>query len=396
MNPAPLLPTWWHRIAEEMSKFLAGKFARMKRTDGSDTAIDSSTSKLSENNEIEETRAKPKPVGHGTKIITTNKRFVIEKATLNGNSSQHDASTPELKSVRPLNAQNKAMTSSKHTEERTPVPRRIIDVDHSKRASWQPRSALKNNRDMDSKDKKKCVTIKDEKPKITNHRTANGSDAIRDASNIRSHRIRRLSEGSNVDSSVDFKSHMVVKSDSSCSAGEDVPDKCVTAASSSISSKDLTKSAATDSKSSDDHNAINIGSNQVVDDPQQSKTESGKPDLPKPDSKEETATATPAILINGAKTESTVDNSNASSIIPSVKDQAQSQTADAAAVVETAASTADVSKEEEEEEDLHTKSPDGRYIRQNDEIGRGSFKTVFKGLDVETGVAIAWCELMVS
>ena len=102
-------------------------------------------------------------------------------------------------------------------------------------------------------------------------------------------------------------------------------------------------------------------------------------------------------MINGAKTESTVDNSNASSIIPSVKDQAQSQTADAAAaVIETAASTADVSKEEEEEEDLHTKSPDGRYIRQNDEIGRGSFKTVFKGLDVETGVAIAWCELMVS
>lgn len=41
------------------------------------------------------------------------------------------------------------------------------------------------------------------------------------------------------------------------------------------------------------------------------------------------------------------------------------------------------------------KSPDGRYLKQDDEIGRGSFKTVYKGLDCETGVNVAWCELMV-
>lgn len=42
------------------------------------------------------------------------------------------------------------------------------------------------------------------------------------------------------------------------------------------------------------------------------------------------------------------------------------------------------------------RSPDGRYLKQDEEIGRGSFKTVYKGLDCETGVNVAWCELMVS
>lgn len=38
-------------------------------------------------------------------------------------------------------------------------------------------------------------------------------------------------------------------------------------------------------------------------------------------------------------------------------------------------------------------SPDNRFLKYDIEIGRGSFKTVYKGLDTETGVAIAWCEL---
>lgn len=28
-------------------------------------------------------------------------------------------------------------------------------------------------------------------------------------------------------------------------------------------------------------------------------------------------------------------------------------------------------------------------------MGHGSFKTVFRGLDTQTGVAVAWCELQV-
>ncbi|XP_059386381.1 serine/threonine-protein kinase WNK4 isoform X2 [Carassius carassius] len=53
--------------------------------------------------------------------------------------------------------------------------------------------------------------------------------------------------------------------------------------------------------------------------------------------------------------------------------------------------------EQDEKEDIETKavaiSPDGRYLKFNIEIGRGSFKTVYKGLDTETTVEVAWCEL---
>ena len=52
-------------------------------------------------------------------------------------------------------------------------------------------------------------------------------------------------------------------------------------------------------------------------------------------------------------------------------------------------------KEDENEEKAISTSPDGRFLKFDVEIGRGSFKTVFKGLDTETGVAVAWCELQV-
>ncbi|XP_064174655.1 serine/threonine-protein kinase WNK1-like isoform X2 [Anguilla rostrata] len=38
-------------------------------------------------------------------------------------------------------------------------------------------------------------------------------------------------------------------------------------------------------------------------------------------------------------------------------------------------------------------SPDGRFLKFDIEIGRGAFKTVYKGLDTETTVEVAWCEL---
>ncbi|XP_041441886.1 serine/threonine-protein kinase WNK1 isoform X10 [Xenopus laevis] len=51
----------------------------------------------------------------------------------------------------------------------------------------------------------------------------------------------------------------------------------------------------------------------------------------------------------------------------------------------------------DENEELETKavgfSPDGRFLKFDVEIGRGSFKTVYKGLDTETTVEVAWCEL---
>ncbi|KAG8138346.1 hypothetical protein E2320_004249 [Naja naja] len=57
------------------------------------------------------------------------------------------------------------------------------------------------------------------------------------------------------------------------------------------------------------------------------------------------------------------------------------------------------SKRQEDIEELETKavavSPDGRFLKFDIEIGRGSFKTVYKGLDTETTVEVAWCELQV-
>lgn len=55
---------------------------------------------------------------------------------------------------------------------------------------------------------------------------------------------------------------------------------------------------------------------------------------------------------------------------------------------------------QEEKDEVETKavatSPDGRFLKFNIEIGRGSFKTVYKGLDTETTVEVAWCELQVN
>lgn len=50
---------------------------------------------------------------------------------------------------------------------------------------------------------------------------------------------------------------------------------------------------------------------------------------------------------------------------------------------------------ENAEEKAVASSLDGRFLKFDVEIGRGSFKTVYKGLDTETGVAVAWCELQV-
>ena len=52
-------------------------------------------------------------------------------------------------------------------------------------------------------------------------------------------------------------------------------------------------------------------------------------------------------------------------------------------------------KSQEVEERVLLSSRDGRFLKYDHEIGRGSFKTVYKGLDTETGVAVAWCELQV-
>ncbi|XP_054277028.1 serine/threonine-protein kinase WNK2 isoform X3 [Macrosteles quadrilineatus] len=50
-------------------------------------------------------------------------------------------------------------------------------------------------------------------------------------------------------------------------------------------------------------------------------------------------------------------------------------------------------EEDDDEEKAIGQSHDGRFLKFEEEIGRGSFKTVYRGLDTQTGVAVAWCEL---
>lgn len=56
------------------------------------------------------------------------------------------------------------------------------------------------------------------------------------------------------------------------------------------------------------------------------------------------------------------------------------------------------SEENEEEAEMKavSTSPGGRFLKFDIELGRGSFKTVYKGLDTETWVEVAWCELQVN
>lgn len=57
--------------------------------------------------------------------------------------------------------------------------------------------------------------------------------------------------------------------------------------------------------------------------------------------------------------------------------------------------TASEENEEEAEMKAVSTSPGGRFLKFDIELGRGSFKTVYKGLDTDTWVEVAWCELQV-
>ncbi|XP_062856808.1 serine/threonine-protein kinase WNK1 isoform X2 [Trichomycterus rosablanca] len=78
-------------------------------------------------------------------------------------------------------------------------------------------------------------------------------------------------------------------------------------------------------------------------------------------------------------------------------DKEEDEDAKAKALVEAGQQREAEKKEQEDIEEMETKavgtSPDGRFLKFDIEIGRGSFKTVYKGLDTETTVEVAWCEL---
>ncbi|XP_051777360.1 serine/threonine-protein kinase WNK2-like isoform X2 [Erpetoichthys calabaricus] len=59
----------------------------------------------------------------------------------------------------------------------------------------------------------------------------------------------------------------------------------------------------------------------------------------------------------------------------------------------TPSATEDNDEEDEAKMKAVATSPDGRFLKFDIELGRGSFKTVFKGLDTDSSVEVAWCEL---
>ncbi|XGW29961.1 hypothetical protein V3C99_009187 [Haemonchus contortus] len=104
-----------------------------------------------------------------------------------------------------------------------------------------------------------------------------------------------------------------------------------------------------------------------------------------------------------------VASPNAGDVAPSVNEQVSSEVKVAA--VPTIADEKEKERRDEEvraKEQLEVdddfdaqekpidKSPNGRFLKFDEELGRGSFKTVYRGLDTETGVAVAWCELQES
>ncbi|XP_072538315.1 serine/threonine-protein kinase WNK2-like isoform X2 [Salminus brasiliensis] len=116
-------------------------------------------------------------------------------------------------------------------------------------------------------------------------------------------------------------------------------------------------------------------------------------------------------LREGSSTESQGQGGQKDSATESASaDEERGRGARAAAVASTSAATAELngdatdgrgnatkSASEENEEEAEMKavatSPGGRFLKFDIELGRGSFKTVYKGLDTETWVEVAWCEL---
>ncbi|KAI5621930.1 serine/threonine-protein kinase WNK2-like, partial [Silurus asotus] len=102
-------------------------------------------------------------------------------------------------------------------------------------------------------------------------------------------------------------------------------------------------------------------------------------------------------LQEGSSTESQAgqkDSATESTSADEEKDRAGPQVnAEAQDCGKSAVKTASEENEEEAEMKAVATSPSGRFLKFDIELGRGSFKTVYKGLDTETWVEVAWCEL---
>ncbi|XP_001958018.3 serine/threonine-protein kinase WNK1 isoform X1 [Drosophila ananassae] len=94
------------------------------------------------------------------------------------------------------------------------------------------------------------------------------------------------------------------------------------------------------------------------------------------------------------KSESAEVSAEEASATGSSADASTSQLPSTTAVSTTSSATSITKSKSDEDDDPVAMSPCGRFFKYDKEVGRGSFKTVYRGLDTLTGVPVAWCELL--
>ncbi|XP_017128545.1 serine/threonine-protein kinase WNK1 isoform X2 [Drosophila elegans] len=95
------------------------------------------------------------------------------------------------------------------------------------------------------------------------------------------------------------------------------------------------------------------------------------------------------------KSESAEVSVEDSSTVTGLSSDASASLLPSTTTVSTTSSATSITKSKsDEDDDPVAMSPCGRFFKYDKEVGRGSFKTVYRGLDTLTGVPVAWCELL--
>ncbi|XP_043862183.1 serine/threonine-protein kinase WNK3 isoform X1 [Drosophila santomea] len=94
------------------------------------------------------------------------------------------------------------------------------------------------------------------------------------------------------------------------------------------------------------------------------------------------------------KTESSEASAEEATVTGSSTDAYASLLPSTSTVSTTSSATSITKSKSDEDDDPVAMSPCGRFFKYDKEVGRGSFKTVYRGLDTLTGVPVAWCELL--
>nr|XP_017001886.2 serine/threonine-protein kinase WNK1 isoform X1 [Drosophila takahashii] len=94
------------------------------------------------------------------------------------------------------------------------------------------------------------------------------------------------------------------------------------------------------------------------------------------------------------KSESAEASAEEATVTGSSPDASASLLPSTSTVSTTSSATSITKSKSDEDDDPVAMSPCGRFFKYDKEVGRGSFKTVYRGLDTLTGVPVAWCELL--